>query len=60
MANFSAMDPEGENIVWSLAGDDASYFDITGGVLSFKKPPSYEDQTRVPDRWNMILTTATR
>ena len=39
------MDPEGENIVWSLAGDDASYFDITGGVLSFNKPPSYESAT---------------
>ena len=49
VANFSAMDPEGENVVWSLNGDDASYFDITGGVLSFKKPPSYEDQTRVPE-----------
>ena len=42
VANFSAMDPEGENIVWSLVGDDADDFDITGGVLSFNKPPSFE------------------
>ena len=49
VANFSGMDPEGENIVWSLAGADASYFEIPGGVLSFKKPPSYEDQARVPE-----------
>ena len=37
VATFSAMDPEGEMIVWSLDGDDAADFDITGGVLSFKQ-----------------------
>ncbi len=42
VANFSAMDPEGESITWSLAGPDAADFDITGGVLSFKKSPSFE------------------
>ena len=42
VANFSGMDPEGEMIVWSLAGDDAADFDITGGVLSFSKSPNYE------------------
>ena len=42
VANFSGMDPEGEMIVWSLACDDAADFDITGGVLSFKKSPNYE------------------
>ena len=44
MANLSAMDPEGEMIVWSLDDLDAADFDITGGVLSFKKSPSFEDQ----------------
>ena len=48
VANFSAMDPEGENIVWSLNGDDASDFTITGGVLAFKNPPSYEDPKGTP------------
>ena len=43
VASFSGMDPEGENIVWSLAGDDAADFDITGGVLSFKKSPNFEN-----------------
>ena len=42
VANFSAMDPEGEMIVWSLVGDDAADFDITGGVLSFSKSPNFE------------------
>ncbi len=45
VANFSAMDPEGENILWSLAGPDRDDFDITGGVLTFKKSPSYESAT---------------
>ena len=42
VGTFSAMDPEGEMIVWSLNGDDAGDFDITGGVLSFSKSPNYE------------------
>ena len=29
-------------IAWSLGGDDAADFDITGGVLSFAKSPNYE------------------
>ena len=45
VGNFSAMDPEGEMIVWSLADVDAADFDITGGVLSFKKSPNYESPT---------------
>ena len=45
VANFSGMDPEGEMIVWSLADVDAADFDITGGVLSFKKSPNYESPT---------------
>ncbi len=49
VANFSGMDPEGEMIVWSLAGADASDFDIPDGVLSFKKSPDYEDPKGTPD-----------
>ena len=37
VANFSALDPEGESIAWSLGGADMAKFVITGGVLSFKK-----------------------
>ena len=49
---FSAMDPEGEKIVWSLAGDDAADFDITGGELSFSKSPNFESPTDRPDSAN--------
>ena len=44
---YSAEDPEGEDIKWSLPQDvtaspDAGFFSIDGGVLSFKSPPDYE------------------
>ena len=42
VATFTAMDPEGTEISWSLAGDDADVFDIAGGVLTFKESPDYE------------------
>ena len=29
-------------IVWSLSGDDADRFTITGGELAFKSSPDYE------------------
>ena len=45
VANFSGMDPEGEMIVWSLAGVDAADFDITGGELTFSKSPNFESPT---------------
>ena len=44
VATFTAMDPEGETISWTLEGTDADLFDISsdGGVLSFKSSPDYE------------------
>ena len=47
VATFTAVDPEGESIVWSLADDDNAapddeLFDIENGVLSFKSSPDYE------------------
>ena len=43
VATFTAMDPEGTAISWTLAGTDAGVFDISaGGVLTFKSPPDYE------------------
>ena len=42
VATFTAIDPEGESIVWSLAGDDMEDFDIEDGVLTFKSPPDFE------------------
>ena len=42
VADFSAMDPEGQGVEWALEGADAKHFTIDGGVLSFKKSPSFE------------------
>ena len=48
VATFTATDPEGENIVWSLEGvdfrdaDNDDIFAIDGGVLTFVNPPNFE------------------
>ena len=43
VATFTAVDPEGESIVWSLVGDDMDEFTIVNGVLRFKSSPDFED-----------------
>ena len=42
VADFSALDPEGQAIDWDVEGTDAADFEIDGGVLTFKKSPNYE------------------
>ena len=43
VATFTAIDPEGESIVWSLAaGGDMEDFSIENGVLRFKSSPDFE------------------
>ena len=43
VASFSATDPEGAAIKWSLSGDDAGDFSISeNGVLTFKSSPNFE------------------
>ncbi|MCY3886915.1 MAG: cadherin domain-containing protein [Chloroflexi bacterium] len=43
VARFTATDPEGDEITWTLAGDDAADFDISDdGVLTFDSPPDFE------------------
>ena len=42
VATYTASDPEGAAVKWSLGGDDDSDFMIDNGVLSFKKSPDYE------------------
>ena len=41
VATYTARDPERVQVLWSLSGDDAELFSITGGVLRFKNPPDY-------------------
>ena len=43
VATFTAEDPEGESIVWSLDGEDMDEFTIVNGVLRFKSSPDFED-----------------
>ena len=46
VATFTAVDPEGESIVWSLAaGGDMEDFKIDNGVLRFKSSPDFEAPT---------------
>ena len=43
VATFTAIDPEGASIVWSLAAaEDMEDFSIVNGVLRFKSPPDFE------------------
>ena len=42
VATYTAVDPEGKSIVWSLAGTDMGDFSIENGVLTFNSSPDYE------------------
>ena len=42
VAAFTATDPEGRTVIWSVTGTDADDFDISNGALTFKSPPNYE------------------
>ena len=43
VATYTASDPEGTSITWSLSGDDAEDFVISEGVLTFGATPNFED-----------------
>ena len=45
VATYTAPDPEGGSVGWSLEGVDAGDFTIDGGVLRFKSGPDYERAT---------------
>ena len=46
-ASYSATDPEGANIIWSVGGIDKDFFAISsGGVLSFAAEPDFEARPR--------------
>ena len=43
VAAYSATDPDGDGVTWSIAGTDAARFSISeNGELAFKSPPDYE------------------
>ena len=43
VAGYTAVDPEGESIVWTVTGTDDEHFTIDGGLLKFKVTPDYEN-----------------
>ena len=45
VATFQATDAEGDNITYSISGDDASWFSIesSSGILSFQSSPDFEN-----------------
>ena len=58
VATLTAVDPEGESIVWSLAaGGDMEDFAIENGVLSFKSSPDYESPAGTGDDSNTYVVT---
>ena len=59
VATFTAVDPEGADVVWTLGGVDASDFKIEGGVLTFAKSPDFEDATGGGPEENDRLNTYT-
>ena len=43
VASYTAEDPEGTEVAWSLGGDDVDVFAISNaGLLTFMAPPDYE------------------
>ena len=47
VATYTAEDPDGDNVTWSLDGDDDSEFSIdsSNGALRFVRSPNYESPT---------------
>ena len=46
VAAYSAVDPDGDEVTWSLTGQDAGSFMISGsGLLRFRSPPDHETPT---------------
>ena len=55
VATFRATDPEGESIVWSLAGGNMDDFTIVNGVLRFNSSPDYEDSSNTSHMYTVTV-----
>ena len=42
VATYTARDPERATVIWTLDGNDAGDFSISGGTLRFNSPPDFE------------------
>ena len=45
VASYSARDDDKDTVTLSLSGNDANDFNFSGGALTFKSPPNYENPT---------------
>ena len=58
VAAYTAMDPEGKDIVWTLTETGTGDFSIEGGVLTFNESPDFEDPKGGPgDDSNTYIVT---
>ena len=55
VTTFTAVDPEGESIVWSLAGTDSTAFSIENGVLRFESSPDFEDTNNTDHMYEVTV-----
>ena len=54
VATYEATDPEGTAIRWEIEDSDEEHFRISeDGVLSFRKPPDYENPSRLPSEQHL-------
>ena len=52
---YTALDPEGATIDWSLKGTDAAEFTFDGGVLAFDGSPNYEDPLNTDQEYSVTV-----
>ena len=57
---YTAIDPEGATIDWSLKGTDDAKFTIDGGVLAFKESPDYEDPSNTDKTYSVTVVATDR
>ena len=58
VTSYTANDPEGREVTWSLAGDDAGVFSLSAtATLAFDRPPDYEtpDDADMDNRYTLTV-----
>ena len=56
VASYTAADPEGETIIWTLSGIDIDDFSTNGGEVEFRSQPDYDNPADA-DTDNIYLVT---
>ena len=56
VASYTAADPEGETIIWTLSGIDIEDFSINGSEVEFRSQPDYDNPADA-DTDNVYLVT---